>query len=802
MRTVEAGEAGVESAPRIAVTSTNSKWRASGATLAITVGLFVIQTAVTQPANASTATRAVLEQYCHACHNAQVANGGLALDHLDPDSPGAHSDAWESVVRKLTHRHMPPPGIPRPDDATYDAVVRDLEHRLDTFAAANPNPGRESAFRRLNRSEYRNAVRDLLNLKVDVESLLPRDETGHGFDNITGELSPTLLERYLAAARKISRLAIGTPPRAPGGELVLVPVDRTQESQFRELPFGTRGGVLIPHNFPAGGEYEIHITLSRDRNEHVEGLYVPHEVELMIDGRQVRRFVVEPADGRDHTDVDKHLFARIPVSAGRHEIGATFLKKSSALIESERQPYLARFNMDRHPRTQPAVYSVSIVGPYGAAKKSETESRRRIFVCRPSSAADEETCATRIVERLAGRAYRRPPTTKDVNDLMAFYRQGSERGGFEDGIETALRAVLVSPYFLFRAEHPATQGTDEPHRVSQYELASRLSFFLWSSIPDDELLKAAGDGRLRDEAELESQVRRMLADDRSKALIENFAGQWLYLRNLDSWTPDRRLFADFDDNLRQSFRRETELLFGAIVREDRSLVELLSADFTYLNERLAKHYGIPHIYGDHFRRVKLPANGVRGGLLTHGSILAVTSFGNRTSPVLRGKWVLENILGTPPPPPPPEATPLRERSASDAALSLRERISEHRADPACASCHDIIDPIGFALENFDAVGRWRTHDEDIPVEASGTFPDGTRFSGPTEFRQALLRRPELFVSTATEKLLIYALGRGLEAFDAPAVRKIVREAEREDYRFSSLILGVVRSTPFQMRRPS
>ncbi len=705
-------------------------------------------------------------------------------------------------MRKLVHRHMPPPGVPRPDGPTYDAVVRELQRRLDVHAASHPDPGRESAFRRLNRSEYRNAVRDLLGLEVDAESLLPRDETGHGFDNVTGELSPTLLERYLAAARKISRLAVGTPPRTPGGELVLVPVDRTQEARFRELPFGTRGGVLVEHVFPAGGEYEISVTLSRDRNEHVEGLYVPHEVELMLDGRQVRRFVVKPADGQDHTDVDKHLSVRIPVTAGRHEIGATFVKKSSALIETERRPYLARFNMDRHPRTQPAVYSVSVVGPYGGDSKGDTESRRRIFFCRPSAQLDDETCGRRIVERFARRAYRRPPTEGEVADLMAFYRQGLERGGFEDGVETALRALLSSPHFLFRTEHAAPGGRNGPHAVSQFELASRLSFFLWSSIPDDELLEAAAEGRLRDDGALEGQVRRMLADRRSSSLVENFAGQWLHLRNLDSWTPDRRLFADFDDNLRQSLRRETELLFEAILREDRSLADLLSADFTHLNERAAKHYGIPHVYGDHFRRVRLPADGVRGGLLTHGSILAVTSYGNRTSPVLRGTWVLENILGTPPPPPPPEATPLRERSASDAALTLRERISEHRADPACASCHDIIDPIGFALENFDAVGRWRTHDGDAPVDASGTLPDGTRFSGPVELRQALLRRPELFVATATEKLLVYALGRGLEAYDAPAIRKIVRDARRDDYRFSSLILGVVRSMPFQMRRPS
>ena len=751
-------------------------------------------------AYAATNTQAVLQRYCHTCHNAEAASGGLDLDALDPSHPGADSGAWESVVRKLRHRHMPPAGMPRPDGSTYDAAVRDLEHRLDNHARANPNPGHVSAFRRLSRSEYRNAVRDLLAIEVDVQALLPRDETGHGFDNVTGELSPTLLERYLAAARKISRLAIGAPPRTPGGRLVVLPVDRTQESRFSDLPFGTRGGALIPHVFPVSADYEIRITLSRDRNEHVEGLYVPHEVELMLDGRQLRRFVVEPAAGSDHSDVDKHLAARVRVSAGRHEIGATFLKKSSALIETERQPYLARFNMDRHPRMQPAVYSVSIVGPYGPAARGETASRRRVFSCLPSTPSEEPACAREILEQLVRRAYRRPATQADVDDLLAFFRQGLERGGFEAGIETALRAVLVSPHFLFRAEVGSGGEGSGPHRITDFELASRLSFFLWGSIPDEALLSAAASGSLRDDAALEAQVRRMLADPRSAALVESFAGQWLYLRNLDTLTPDRRLFADFDDNLRQAFRRETELLFETILRKDRSLVELLSADYTYLNERLAKHYGIPHVYGDHFREVQLPADGIRGGLLTHAGILAVTSYGNRTSPVLRGKWVLENILGTPPPPPPPEATPLRERSASDPPLTLRERIAAHRADPACASCHDLIDPIGFAFEQFDAVGRWRTHDEGIPVDASGSLPDGTRFRGPAEFREALLRRPELFVSTAAEKLLTYALGRGLESYDAPAVRKIVRDAESDDYRFSSLILGIVRSTPFQMRR--
>ena len=753
------------------------------------------------PLCAQAAPRATLDRFCVACHNSTVLSGGLALDRLDPADPSIAPQSWEAVVRKLKHRHMPPLGMPRPDEATYDTLIRELTERLDDHAANHPNPGREGAFRRLNRTEYRNAIRDLLALDVDVRSLLPRDESSHGFDNITGEVSPTLLERFLSAARKISRLAIGTPPRAAGGELIVLPVDLTQEAHFSELPFGTRGGTAIRHTFPVDGDYEIRITLSRDRNEQVEGLYQPHEVELTLDGRQVRRFTVTPSEQRDHGDVDKHLIARIPIRAGPREIGATFLKKSSALIETQRQPYLARFNMDRHPRTQPAVYSVSIVGPYDAKRPDDTPSRQRIFSCYPDSTSEEDKCAEQILSRLTRRAYRRPVTAADIEKPLEFFRQGRQRGGFEDGIETALRALLVSPEFLFRAERDPTDGKGRPYAVSQLELASRLSFFLWSSIPDEELLRLAEVGDLGDEDSLERQVRRMLLDSRSRALVESFAGQWLYLRNLDSVTPDRRLFPDFDDNLRKAFRRETELLFETVLREDRSVVELLGANYTFLNERLAKHYGIPHIYGDHFRRVELDASGARGGLLTHGSILAVTSYANRTSPVVRGKWVLANILGTPPRPPPPEVPDLKEKAHSDEPRSLRERISEHRNNPACAACHDIIDPVGFALENFDAVGRWRTQEGGAPVDASGMLPDGTEFAGPADFRKALLERPELFVSTAAEKLLTYALGRGLEYYDAPAIRKIVRDSMQQDYSFSSLLLGVARSTPFRMRNP-
>ncbi|MDE0124812.1 MAG: DUF1592 domain-containing protein [Bryobacterales bacterium] len=780
-----------------------AEWLAAGAvrrTMSLVSKLAALF-AFTVPLCAQVGSQLVLDRYCLGCHNSTVSSGGLTLDRLDASSPGENPQVWESVVRKLTHRHMPPQGMPRPDEATYDALVVELSQSLDDHAENHPNAGRERVFRRMNRTEYRNSIRDMLALDVDVHSLLPRDDSSHGFDNITGEVSPTLLERFLAAARRISRLATGTPPRDVEGELIVAPVDLTQEARFSELPFGTRGGMVRKHTFPTDGDYEIRITLSRDRNEQVEGLYEPHEVELTVDGRQVRRFTVTPSERGDHRNVDRHLVARVPIRAGPHEIGATFPAKSSALIETPRQPYLARFNMDRHPRTQPAVYSLSIVGPYDPTGPGDTPSRRRIFSCYPNSTSEEDQCAKQILSRLARRAYRRPVTADDIEEPLKFFRQGLEQDGFEAGIETALRALLVSPEFLFRGERDRGDGTGRPYRVSQFELASRLSFFLWSSIPDEELLGAAERGVLDDEDSLEHQIRRMLSDARSQALVQSFAGQWLYLRNLDSLTPDRRLFPDFDDNLRKAFRRETELLFETVLREDRSVVELLAADYTFLNERLAKHYGIPHVYGDHFRRVELDPNGVRGGLLSHGSILAVTSYANRTSPVLRGKWVLANILGTPPRPPPPEVPDLAERTHSEKPRTLRERITEHREDPACAACHDVIDPVGFAFENFDAVGRWRTHDEGVPVDASGSLPDGTRFSGPGGFRKALLDRPELFVSTLAEKLLTYALGRGLEYYDAPAVRKIVRDSMQQDYRFSSLVLGVVRSTPFRMRNP-
>ena len=765
-------------------------------------GVFAVATVAAAPPPTVSTQQVVVNKYCSGCHNSKMKSGGLALDTTSVEAAGQRPEAWEKVVRKLRARHMPPAGAPHPDDRTYETLTSTLEASLDRAAAARPNPGRTDTFRRLNRTEYQNSIRDLLALDVDVSSLLPSDEFSHGFDNVTvGDLSPTLLERYVEAARKISREAMGSPVRAPGGVTVTLPPDLTQEQHFSDFPLGTRGGLLMQHTFPRDAEYEINVRLARDRNEHVEGLAEPHDVEILLDGERLRLVTVKPpGPGNDHHLVDKELTIRVAVKAGPHRVAATFPKKPSYLLETERQPYQVHFNMDRHPRVQPAVYSITVNGPYDAKGPGDTPSRRRILVCDPAKSGDEE-CAKRILSTLMRRAYRRPVTPADRQVPLKFYRDGRADGGFEGGIEMALRAVLVSPEFLFRVEQdPAGVAPNTPYRISDLELASRLSFFLWSSIPDDELLDAAIKGRIKTPAVLESQVRRMLADSRSKALTTNFAAQWLYLRNLASVNPDMRLFADFDDNLRQAFRQETEMFFESILREDRSVLDLLRANYTFLNERLAKHYGIPNVYGSRFRKVEFADDSVRGGLLRQGSILTVTSYPNRTSPVMRGKWILSNILGVPPPPPPTVPPPLKENIAGDKLLPIRERMAEHRENPACSGCHQLMDPVGFSLENYDAVGRWRPFEDGKPIDVSGSLPDGSKFDGVAGLQQAVLKRPELFTTTFTEKLLTYALGRGVEYYDAPAVREIVRKASESDYRISSFVVGIVNSSPFQMRR--
>ena len=753
---------------------------------------------------------ALVDDFCLSCHDKDHEKGGLVLEAIATEDVTQHPDVWEKVVRKLRARLMPPVGKERPDDPTYDAVVSFLEKSLDRAATAKPNPGRTATLRRLTRTEYKNSIRDLLALDVDVTSLLPADESSYGFDNVTvGDLSPTLLDRYVSAAEKISRVAVGRPSKSPGGETIRVPADVTQEEHIDGLPIGTRGGALVHYTFPEDGEYEIQIRLTRDRDEHVEGLSEPHDLELLLDRERLQLFTVKPpvreagvpdTEQPSHAKVDQHLNLRIPVTAGPHDIGVAFPKKPSVLLETAREPYQTHFNSYRHPRIQPAIYSVSIIGPYNPKGPGDTPSRRRIFGSRPGDPSQEDGSARRILASLMRRAYRRPVTDRDVEGPFELYQKARQSGDFDAGIEMALSAVLVSPHFLFRVEQdPLGIAPKTAYRISDLELASRLSFFLWSSLPDDQLLDVAVSGTLHQPVVLERQVRRMLADRRSEALVTNFASQWLRLRNLDSITPDMRLFPDFDDNLRQAFRQETELFFGSVLREDRSVLDLLRANYTFLNERLAKHYGIPNVYGTRFRRVALDEDSWRGGLLRQGSILTVTSYATRTSPVLRGKFVLDNFLGVPPPPPLPDVPALKDNTVAG-NLSVRERLSEHRTNANCAPCHNMMDPLGLSLEKYDAVGRRRTVEAGAAIDASGGLPDGNTFADVDGLESALLRRPDLFVGTLTERLMTYALGRGMDYYDGPATRAIVRNARIQNFRMSSIILGIVKSQSFQMRQ--
>jgi Protein of unknown function (DUF1592)/Protein of unknown function (DUF1588)/Protein of unknown function (DUF1585)/Protein of unknown function (DUF1587)/Protein of unknown function (DUF1595) len=763
------------------------------------------------PASAA-ADKPFVTRYCASCHNDRLKRGGLTLDAVATQDVSQNPEVWEKVLRKIRARQMPPIGSPRPDEPTYNAEITTLETALDRAAAASPNPGRTATLRRMTRTEYQNAIRDLLALDVDVTSLLPGDESSYGFDNVTvGDLSPTLLDRYISAAEKISRVAVGRPSVSPDGDTIRTPADLTQEDHIEGLPIGTRGGALVKYMFPMDGEYEFQIRLTRDRNEHVEGLNDAADLELLLDRDRVTVFTVKPPTREagfsedyqpNHDKVDRDLKIRVPVKAGPHEVGVAFLKTPTALLETARQPYQAHFNSYRHPRIQPAVYSILIVGPYGAKGPGDTPTRRRLFVAQPTGPNDEDAAARKILASLLRRAYRRPITDRDVQGVFDLYQKArteTATDGFNAGIEMALSAVLVSPEFLFRVEQdPPGLAPNTPYRITDLQLASRLSFFLWSSIPDDELLDVAAAGRLHEPAVLERQVKRMLADSRSRALVTNFAAQWLRLRNLDSITPDMRVFPDFDDNLRQAMREETELFFESILREDRSALDLLRANYTYVNERLAKHYGIPHIYGTRFRRVDLDEDSGRGGLLRQASILMVTSYATRTSPVIRGKFVLDSLLGLPPPPPLPDVPALKDNTV-DGNLTVRKRLAEHRTNAVCASCHNLMDPVGLSMEKFDAIGRRRSDEAGVPIDASGGLPDGSRFEDVVGLEKALLSRPDIFVGTFAEKLLTYALGRGVEYYDAPAIRAIVRDSRAHDYRVSSLVLGIVKSAPFQMR---
>ncbi len=767
-----------------------------------------VQTTAQAP-SAATQYRPMLDRYCVSCHNERLKTGDLALDKLDLAKVPDDAAIWEKVVRKMRNGMMPPQGLARPDQATNDAFVSYLETTLDRAADVTPNPGRP-VLHRVNRAEYANAIHDLLALDVDTSTLLPPDDSSFGFDNI-GEVlgvSPALQERYLSAARKISAIAVGDPTIGTTDETYAVRADFSQTQHVEGLPLGTRGGRLIRHTFPLDGQYQFKVRIWRTNTGTVRGLATAHKIVVTIDGEQIFENMVggaadPPLDGDNNATlrgdaIDARLVVKVPVKAGPHVVGIAFQEKDEALPPNLLQPFLAVLDQvdgDGIPQLQ----DLKITGPLNPTGPGDTPSRRRILVCRPARAVEEEACAKTILTTLARRAYRRPATDNDLQVLLNFYRTGRSEGSFDQGIELALRLILASPEFVFRVERdPAAVAAGRSYRVSDLELASRLSFFLWSSIPDDALLEVAAQGKLKSPTVLAQQVKRMLADSHAEALTSNFAGQWLYLRNLKSQFPNREEFPDFDDNLRQAMQRETELLFESVIHEDRSVLDLLNANYTFVNERLARHYGIPNIRGTQFRRVPV-TDEARRGLLGQASILTVTSRAERTSPVLRGKWVLENLLGSPPPLPPNNVPPLKEEQARAKPKTMREQMEEHRANPVCATCHKMMDPIGFSLENFDAVGAWRDHDRGAPIDASGQLMDGTKVDGVVTLRQAIVRRPEIFVGTMTEKMLVYALGRGLDYHDMPVVRGIVRDAAKTNYKFSSIVMGIVNSTPFQMR---
>jgi mono/diheme cytochrome c family protein len=757
-------------------------------------------------------SRALIDRYCVSCHTqrAKEPPGQITLDNLDLNRVAESPDVWEKVVRRLHARSMPPQPARRPDEAGYQQLTAYLEGELDRAAAAHPNPGRP-ALHRLNRAEYANAIRDVLDVDVDVAALLPPDDSAYGFDNVSDVLgvSPSLQERYLTAAKKVSALAVGDPRIAPGSDTYRIRQDLSQDQHIDGLPLGTIGGTLVRHTFPLDGEYTFQVKLYRTNLNIVRGLQYAHQVEFTVDGERVHLASIggkrdlaalfeKPTDTGD--EVEARLRVRVPVKAGPHTVAVTFVQEPATTDTVRLQSYLRSSADNFDWAGRPHMQTLAITGPFNPTGPGDTPSRRRIFTCRPASPGLERGCAKEILSAAARRAYRKPVTATDMQPVMEFYDLGRRAGHFDRGIQMGLERVLASPQFMFRLERdPADVAPGAVYRISDVELASRLSFFLWSSIPDEELLTVAAAGKLHDRAMLERQTRRMLADPHAQALVSNFAGQWLQLRNVRSVQPNSDEFPDFDDNLRQAFQRETELLFSSVMHEDRSVLDLLRADYTFVNERLALHYGIPNVHGSRFRRVQV-VDEARKGLLGHGSILALTSHAERTSPVVRGKWILENILGTPPPPPPPDVPALKPTEEGQKPRTIREQMAEHRANAVCASCHKVMDPIGFALENFDAVGAWRSSEAGGPIDASGELADGTKVDGVVTLRKALLSRPEVFVGTMTEKLLTYGLGRGLSAPDMPVVRAIVRDAARDEYRFGSLVLGIINSTPFQFRR--
>jgi mono/diheme cytochrome c family protein len=784
------------------------------------------------PSAASSSPQAVVNQYCVACHNERLRTAGLALDMLDATKPSANAEVWERVIGKLRAQSMPPSGRPRPDVATYRSVAAALERDIDQAWVAHPKPGRIGAVHRLNRTEYSNVIRDLFALDLDVKPLLPGDETADGsFDNLADALSISTahLERYLSVARQVTRIATGLPPTSPRVETFDIPLHVIQDDrQSEDLPFGSRGGIAIRYDFPADGEYLIKVRLQRQYQDYLKGMGWPQRLDVRLDGKLVKRFTVggdakgrpaalsyagdgEPGFAGDpewerymQLTGDAGLEVRLTVGAGPRIVGVSFVRE---LWEPEGPPHPPQRGRtianDNVYMGYANVSSVQIAGPYKpAAPAEETPGQRAVFVCRPRASSEERACATTILSKIARMAYRRPVTKTDLDGLLAFFERGRKDGqSFEAGIQLALERVLVDPDFLLRV-YRDTPSKDGSYRLSDLEVASRLSFFLWSSIPDERLLGLAESKQLTRPAILDREVRRMLADPRAtSALVDGFAAQWLNLRRVSEVVVDPDRYPTYDESLLQAFERETELFIESTLREDRSVVELLNANYTFVNERLARHYGIPGIYGSRFRKVTLPSSHQRGGLLAHGSVLATTSYPDRTSPVLRGKFLLNNILGQPAPPPPPGVdTNLAEVKPNVQPPTIRERLAQHRTNPSCASCHSVIDPLGFALEQFDAIGAWRTADESgRPVDSAAETLSGAKVEGLAGLRTFLLAEPEQFPRTVTEKLLAYALGRRLEYYDRPAVRAIVRDAAASDYRWSALIANIVKSPPFLRR---
>jgi len=749
-------------------------------------------------------------RYCATCHNDKARVGGLSLQAVDFNNIPAGAEVWEKVIRKLRAGSMPPQGAPRPDKAALDGFATFLETSLDRAAAAKPNPG-EATMHRLNRAEYANAIRDLLGLEIDATAILPPDDESSGFDNIADVLrvSPALMERYLSASWNISRLAVGNTHVTPATTTYRVRPDLSQDQHIEGLPPGTRGGILVRHNFPVDGEYVIKVRLWRNTFDLMRGMEDPHEIEIAVDKERVRTITVggrpdliqmAANPGTFGADIDQRLSIRIPVKAGPHSVSATTVLRSHALKDDLVKPFL-RTTIDGLDITgDPSVDRLLIDGPYEPGGVGNTPSRARVFVCRPANSSEELACARRILTGLARRAYRRPLQERDMESLLSFYQRArNTKKTFDAGIESALQLILASPEFLFRIEEdPANLDANAVYQLGDLALASRLSFFLWSSVPDEALLTAASQGKLKEPAVMEQQVRRMLGDPRAAALVDNFAEQWLFLRNLKNTAPNMDAYPDFDDNLRQAMKEETKLFIQSVITEDRSILDLLNADYTFVNERLARHYGIPNVYGGQFRRVAI-TDDARRGLLGQASILTVTSYPNRTSAVQRGKWILTNLLGIPPQPPPPNVPALQENAEGAKPLSLRERMEAHRRDAVCAGCHKVMDPVGFALENFDAIGRSRTKDDGVAIDPSGTMYNGVKVDGVVGLRNMITSQPDVFAGVLTERMLTYALGRGLDYSDMPMVRKIVRSAAARNYRFSALVLGVVESAAFQMK---